>query len=303
MGDGLGRFGSASLLVPGSPDALTILSMMERAAVDPACDLERLDRLVEVYERALRARRRGEFAGSGQAAARAAGAGRARRRSTGPDGEVRRPTPPGKTPSRRSGRSVGPARLLAEFQARPLGAGRADRDRGASPSRAGTRKKPSLELPVDATATRTPVQAVGSTMSYGQRYVARMLLNLVSRGEDDDGGLAGQSSEAVDAIVEINQIETEAGVPGLEAAQPGDAGGAAAGGVPGGDRPLHRSPAAGAGQGRPRRRRDAAAYRPSGTPPGSARRPARASPTSPPGPRAAIPPPEPTMPPSWSASG
>ena len=31
------------------------------------------------------------------------------------------------------------------------------------------------------------LQAVGSTLSYGKRYIAEMLLNIVREGEDDDG--------------------------------------------------------------------------------------------------------------------
>ena len=43
-------------------------------------------------------------------------------------------------------------------------------------------------------------------MSYGQRYVARMLLNITSRGEDDDGKAAGQKAAEAGAIAEINAL-------------------------------------------------------------------------------------------------
>ena len=78
---------------------------------------------------------------------------------------------------------------------------------------AGHKEAAELELPADSGGDKNSVQAVGSTMSYGQRYVARMLLNLTSRGEDDDGAAAGQSGVALSAIAEINQIETDGGFP------------------------------------------------------------------------------------------
>lgn len=43
-----------------------------------------------------------------------------------------------------------------------------------------------LSLPVDFTGNKNPVQAIGSSTSYGKRYVAAALLNLTSRGDDDD---------------------------------------------------------------------------------------------------------------------
>ena len=59
---------------------------------------------------------------------------------------------------------------------------------------AGHKEEAELQLPADATGGKNAVQAVGSTLTYGQRYVARMLLSLTSRpSEDDDGQAAGES--------------------------------------------------------------------------------------------------------------
>jgi hypothetical protein len=41
-------------------------------------------------------------------------------------------------------------------------------------------------LPVDLSGKKNPVQAVGSSVSYGKRYAIEALLNLTSRGQDDD---------------------------------------------------------------------------------------------------------------------
>jgi hypothetical protein len=67
----------------------------------------------------------------------------------------------------------------------------------------GHKEEGELELPPDLTGGKNAVQAVGSALSYGQRYVARMLLSLTSRGGDDDAGSSNRSHEAEDAITEI----------------------------------------------------------------------------------------------------
>jgi hypothetical protein len=44
----------------------------------------------------------------------------------------------------------------------------------------------SLLLPYDTTGSKNAVQAVGSSVSYGKRYTMCALLNIATRGEDDD---------------------------------------------------------------------------------------------------------------------
>lgn len=53
--------------------------------------------------------------------------------------------------------------------------------------RDGHSKIASMPLPLDTGPGRNNLQATGSTMSYGRRYVAEMLLNIVREGDDDDG--------------------------------------------------------------------------------------------------------------------
>lgn len=55
----------------------------------------------------------------------------------------------------------------------------------------GHREETTLFLPHDSTGSKNAVQAVGSTTSYGKRYAAMALLNITSRGEDDDGKKGG----------------------------------------------------------------------------------------------------------------
>ena len=58
----------------------------------------------------------------------------------------------------------------------------------------GHAEETTMRLPVDLSGGKNPVQAIGSSTSYGKRYTASALLNLTSRGEDDDGKASVQSS-------------------------------------------------------------------------------------------------------------
>lgn len=57
--------------------------------------------------------------------------------------------------------------------------------------KSGHREETELPLPSDQSGSKNAVQAVGSSVSYGKRYTAGALLNLTSRGEDDDGRAGG----------------------------------------------------------------------------------------------------------------
>ena len=65
----------------------------------------------------------------------------------------------------------------------------------------------SIPLALDAGAGRNNLQAMGSTLSYGKRYLAEMLFNIVREGADDDGKTGGrqylstqQQSELLDLV-------------------------------------------------------------------------------------------------------
>ncbi len=60
-------------------------------------------------------------------------------------------------------------------------------------------------LPPDMGGDRNRIQAIGSAVSYAKRYTATALLNLTSRGEDDDGRLAGESL----STMQLRSLEAE----------------------------------------------------------------------------------------------
>lgn len=74
----------------------------------------------------------------------------------------------------------------------------------------GHSEETTMELPVDGSGSKNDVQAVGSSFSYGKRYTAIALLNITSRApqdRDDDGNAAGISKDAQAAISDINMAE------------------------------------------------------------------------------------------------
>ena len=73
-----------------------------------------------------------------------------------------------------------------------------------------------MSLPLDGGPGRNNLQAAGSTLSYGKRYVAEMLLNIVREGQDDDGKLGGtvfitlaQKDELI-ALIRDTKTDTKA---------------------------------------------------------------------------------------------
>lgn len=58
----------------------------------------------------------------------------------------------------------------------------------------GHERRTTVTLVHDSTGSKNAVQAVGSSISYGKRYAAGLLLNFTTRGEDDDGKAAAAPS-------------------------------------------------------------------------------------------------------------
>jgi hypothetical protein len=68
----------------------------------------------------------------------------------------------------------------------------------------------SLLLPIDKSDFRSNVQSIGSTVSYGKRQLIKMHLNLVERGEDDDGQ-GGSKLISEDQAKDLEAMITEVG--------------------------------------------------------------------------------------------
>ncbi|HER19436.1 MAG TPA: ERF family protein [Chromatiales bacterium] len=53
--------------------------------------------------------------------------------------------------------------------------------------KSGHREETTMTLPFDTSGSKNQVQAVGSSVSYGKRYVLTAMLNIATHNEDDDG--------------------------------------------------------------------------------------------------------------------
>lgn len=99
--------------------------------------------------------------------------------------------------------------LLAEFGfSLSFRTGKAGSDvtvTGILAHRDGHSEETTMSLPADGSGSKNAVQAVASSTSYGKRYTAFALLNITTRGEDDDGVRAGAPaaiSEEQEATIE-----------------------------------------------------------------------------------------------------
>ena len=186
-------------------DAAAILRVIERAAEGPDIDLERLERLATMYERLVGREAETRFNAALVKLQPKLPVLDERGAIADPDGRVLATYATWED-------TVGAIRPILAHHGFSLTfkPGRSPRGlptvTGILRHEAGHKEAAELELPADTTGDKNAVQAIGSTMSYGQRYVARMLLNLTSRGEDDDGSAAGLSGPALSAIAEINAL-------------------------------------------------------------------------------------------------
>lgn len=68
-----------------------------------------------------------------------------------------------------------------------------------------------IPLGFDTSGAKNNVQAVGSTIAYGKRYLVGMLLNLVFEGEDDDGFKSGYTPITADQAGVLKDMIRETG--------------------------------------------------------------------------------------------
>ena len=76
---------------------------------------------------------------------------------------------------------------------------------GVLSHRGGHREETSITLPADKSGNKNDVQAVASSVSYGKRYTAGALLNLTSHGEDDDAYRAVQEPVNDEQLAKLNE--------------------------------------------------------------------------------------------------
>jgi hypothetical protein len=185
--------------------ASTLLRVIERAGSETGVDFERLDRLVTTYERTLAREAEARFSAAYARMQSKLQVLDERGEITGADGEVQATYATWEDTVDAIRPILARHGFSLSFKTGPAAAGLVTVV-GVLRHEAGHKEEAELQLPADTTGGKNAVQAIGSTVTYGQRYVAKMLLNLTSRGDDDDGEAVGKSPGELDAIAEINAL-------------------------------------------------------------------------------------------------
>jgi hypothetical protein len=182
---------NVKLPTAAASEAAAFLSMLDRIARDPTVDIERIERMSTLYERSV--------ARSAKAAYDAA---LSEMQPQLPIIDKRGKGHNGARYALWEDIAEGILSVTAQhgfsltFRVKPL-------DKSVDVTavlahRDGHREETSFPFPLDATGNKSPIQSVGSSISYGKRYTACALLNVIAHGEDDDGkaGSAQKSSAA-----------------------------------------------------------------------------------------------------------
>ena len=203
---------SASVPVaPASGESAALISMIERAARDPNVDLDKMERLFAMHA-AIEARR------AKAAYIAALSAMQPALPIIGKRGEIAR-TSKDDAGKKQAAKSTKYARWEDVVEAIAPVLAR----HGFSISfrikqearvevtavlghRDGHCEETSMSLPIDDSGAKNNMQGWGSSVSYGKRYTAFALLNIVARDEDDDGKAAGEKTMDAATIDEITRL-------------------------------------------------------------------------------------------------
>jgi hypothetical protein len=189
-------------------ETAAIVQMIERAASNPAVDIDKMERLLEMQERVFARNAKGEYNAAfalmqqdlPTIAERGVGDKSMKYALWEDVNEAIRPVlaKHGFGLSFKTGRTPDRITVTAILM-----------------HRGGHAEETTLELPIDTSGSKNAVQAVGSSTSYGKRYTAQALLNLVSRDgieRDDDGQRSGGPVTITDEqATEIRGLVTKSG--------------------------------------------------------------------------------------------
>jgi hypothetical protein len=179
-------------------ESTTILQVIQRAAADPQCDIEKMERLMAMHERMQAKNAQTEFNSAlasmqcdiPSIAERGAGHNKITYATLEDINDVIKPI------MQRYG-------FAMSFKVEHAQGGISVT--GILMHRAGHREETTMLLPSDTSGSKNAVQAVASSVSYGKRYVMCAMLNISTRGEDDDGYAAAPAKTITAA--QANQLK------------------------------------------------------------------------------------------------
>ncbi|MWJ27448.1 single-stranded DNA-binding protein [Halomonas sp. ZH2S] len=164
-------------------DSTAIIQVIERAAMNPDVDIDKMERLLQMQERVLD--RQAMMAYSAAMAAMQTELPSIEEHGQGNNGKYAtledivdtvRPI------MQKHGFAVS---FRIQTQERGI------EITGVLMHKDGHREETGMLLPADMSGNKNAVQAFGSSTSYGRRYVLCALLNITTRGQDDNGNQAG----------------------------------------------------------------------------------------------------------------
>lgn len=198
-------------------EAQTFLAMITRAASDPSVDVNKMERLYDMYEK-MEARR-AEISFNEAMSAMSLDLPRVKKNgevSYAEDKNVKG------SPLKKAfnfatyediDRAIRPILnkhgFTISFTTEPrLGDGGGCIVVGTLAHIKGHKKISSISLALDSSGGKNNLQAMASTTSYGQRYTLKMLINLVFEGEDDDANISSQitTEQAVEIDIRARKM-------------------------------------------------------------------------------------------------
>lgn len=190
---------------PATQQDTNIMAVISRAAADPACDIDKLERLMAMHERMQARDAQAEF-NAAMAAMQSDIPSIAERGAIVVNGQKRSDYATFEDINDVIKPIMQAHGFAITFKVQNIAAGLSVT--GILMHRAGHREETTMLLPLDTSGSKNAVQAVGSSTSYGKRYVMSALLNLTTRGEDDDGYAAVPAAKITD--IQVRQLEAMA---------------------------------------------------------------------------------------------
>lgn len=174
---------SASVEAHPTADSTAIIQVIERAALNPEVDIDKMERLLQMQERVM-----------DRQAMMAYSTAMAAMQTELPSIEERGQTNNGFYATLED--IVDTVRPIMQKHGFAVSFRIQTQERGIQVTgvlmhKDGHREETSMLLPADVSGNKNAVQAFGSSTSYGKRYVLCALLNITTRGQDDNGNAGG----------------------------------------------------------------------------------------------------------------
>lgn len=182
---------TAVATVPPAPEGDGTVLMFERLARDPSVDVEKLERLIAMQERILRHNAKAAF---DSAFAKMQGdiPEISERGEIKVEGKVRSKFATNEDIQREVKPILQRHGFSIRFRNEWLDGGKLLKVTGILSHAGGHSEQDEFVAAADTSGSKNAIQAIGSTRSYGQRYTTISLLNIATRGTDDDGRTSEQ---------------------------------------------------------------------------------------------------------------